>query len=73
MKSLYYQFVNYIQEIPAVWFIIIFLCGMSAVLMLMVKFYKKQDGTKTRVEKVSFFILAILLFSIIAFLTYLRN
>lgn len=71
MDSLYYQFVNYIQSIPPIWFYTIFLVGISGVILLMVKFYKKFDDSETVLAKLKYVFLAIILFSIIAYITHL--
>ena len=42
MDSLYYQFVNYIQSIPPIWFMTIFMAGISGTFLLIVKFFKKN-------------------------------
>ena len=71
MDSLYYQFVNYIQSIPPIWFYTIFFVGISGVILLMVKFYKKFDDSETILAKLKYVFLAIILFSIIAYITHL--
>ena len=71
MDSLYYQFVNYIQSIPPIWFMTIFIVGISGTFLLIVKFFKRYDGSQTRFEKLSLFILAMMLFGAVAYITHL--
>lgn len=72
MKSLYYQFVNYIQAMPTGWFLTICLALFSGVLLLTAKFYKIYNGTQKKFEKVSFILTAIILFIILIYLTHIR-
>lgn len=71
MDSLYYQFVNYIQSIPPIWFMTIFIAGISGTFLLIVKFFKRYDGSQTRFEKLSLLILAMMLFGAVAYITHL--
>ena len=71
MRSFYYQFVNWVQAIPPLWFMTIFIAGISGTFMLIIKFFKKYDGSQTKFEKLSFLILAIMLFSVVAYISYL--
>ena len=73
MKELYYDFVNLIQEMPALWFATIWLVGFAVVLMLIVKFYKAYNGTQKNFEKLGTFIIAIVLIAALIFLTYIRK
>ena len=73
MKELYYQFVNFIQEMPNIWFTTIWLGLMAVIFVLVVKFYKIYNGTQKKFEKISILVLAILLFALLVYLTYLRN
>lgn len=73
MKSYYYQFVNFIQEMPTGWFVAIMAVLVIAVMLLTMKFFKIYNGTQKKFEKVSLIILAIICFAILIFLTYIRN
>ena len=72
MKELYYQFVNFIQNLSPLWFATIWLGLMAVILVLVVKFYKIYNGTQKSFEKISLLILALLLFAILIYLTYLK-
>ena len=73
MKELYYQFVNFIQEMPNIWFTTIWLGLMAVIFVLVVKFYKIYNGTQKNFEKISLLVLALILFAILIYLTYIRN
>ena len=73
MKSIYYQFVNFIQELNGLWFMAIWILLFAAILLLIVKFFKIYDGTQKKFEKVSLLILAALLIAVLVFLTYIRK
>ena len=73
MKEIYYQFVNYIQELPNIWFATIWLGLMCLIFILVVKFYKIYNGTQKTFEKVSLLVLALILFAVLIYLTYIRN
>ena len=73
MKSLYYQFVNFIQEMNALWFTIIWLLLFASILILIVNFFKIYDGSQKKFEKLSLLVLAILLIAVLVFLTYIRK
>lgn len=73
MKSLYYQFVNFIQEMNGLVFATIWLLAVVAVLLLIVKFYKAHNGTQKTFEKISSLVLAVIIFALLIFITYLRK
>lgn len=73
MESLYYQFVNFIQDLNNLVFVTIWLLLVAIILVLIVKFFKIYNGTQKSFEKLSYIILAILLFAVLVFLTYIRN
>ncbi|MBQ8615106.1 MAG: hypothetical protein IJ415_00875 [Clostridia bacterium] len=73
MKSLYYQFVNYIQTMSSLWFAIIWLLLFAVILIYIVKFFKIYNGTQKKFEKLSYIVMALLLFAVLIFLTYLRK
>ena len=72
MKEAYYKLVNFIQEMPSLWFATIWLGLMAICFVLMVKFYKKYNATQTKFEKISLLVLTLILFAIIVYLTYVR-
>ena len=72
MKDAYFQFVNFIQEMPIFWFSVICLALISVVFLLVVKFYKIYNGTQKGFEKLSYLVLALILFGILVYLTYVR-
>ena len=73
MKNLYYQFVNYVQTMPQLWFITIWLVMFALILVNVMKFFKIYNGTQKKFEKLSLLVIAILLFSALIFLTYIRK
>lgn len=73
MKSIYYQFVNFIQTIPSMWFTIAWLLTFAMILVLVMNFFKIYNGTQKKFEKLSYIVLAVLLFALLVFLTYLRK
>ncbi len=70
--NIYYQFVNFIQGIENGWFAVIWLLIFSVALVLVMRFFKIYNGTQKKFEKVSLMIVALLLFAVLIFLTYLR-
>ena len=73
MKAAYYQFVNFIQGLTNFWFYTIWFALFAIVFMLVIRFFKIYNGTQKRFEKISILVLAILLFALLVYLTYLRN
>ena len=73
MKSLYYQFVNFIQTMDQLWFIILWLGMFAVTLVLVMKFFKIYNGTQKKFEKLSLLVLALIVFAALIFLTYLRK
>ena len=72
MKSLYYQFVNFIQTMDTLWFLTIYLLLTAGILIMIMKFFKVYNGTQKKFEKVSLLVSAVLLLAILIYLTYLR-
>ena len=72
MKEAYFQFVNFIQEMPGIWFATILLALFSITFLLVVKFYKIYNGTQKNFEKISLLLLALIIFAIIVYLSYVR-
>ena len=73
MKSLYYQFVNYIQSLSELTFIIIWMLTLALTFSLIVKFFKIYNGTQKKFEKLSLLFLSVLLFVLLIYLTGLRK
>lgn len=73
MKSLYYQFVNYIQTMDQLWFVTIWMAMFAVILVLVMKFFKIYNGTQKKFEKLSYLVLALLLFAALVFITSLRK
>jgi len=73
LKSLYYQFVNFIQTMQPIWFITVWMALFAGILLLVVKFFKIYDGTQKKFEKLSVLVIALVLFAILIYLTIIRN
>lgn len=72
MKSIYYQFVNFIHDMNSLVFATMWLMLVACILVLIMKFFKKYNGEQKKFEKVSSIVLALILFALVAYLTYLR-
>lgn len=73
MKSIYYQFVNFIQTMPMGWFLALWVACLSFALIFIIRFYKIYNGTQTRFEKISFLVLAIIFIALLIYFTGIRN
>ena len=73
MKSLYYQFVNYIQTMDQLWFVTIWMLTFAVMLVYIMKFFKIYNGTQKKFEKLSYLVLALMLFAVLIFLTNIRK
>lgn len=73
MKSLYYQFVNFIQEMSVVWFVTIWVILFCGVLLFTMKFFKIYNGEQKSFEKLSYIFIAVILFVLLVYLSYLRK
>ena len=73
IKSWYYQLLNFIQGWPGYVFIIVWLLLLAATFLLVIKFFKKYKGTEKSFVKGSYLFLAVLLFAVLIFLTYVRK
>ena len=58
---------------PAIWFVSIVLIMFACTLVLVMKFFKIYNGTQKNFEKLSLLILALMLFALLIYLTFLRN
>ncbi len=73
MKSLYYQFVNFIHNLHSLVFWTIWVALLAVTFLLIVKFFNSYDEDKKRYKKISFLILSIILMLVLIFFTYLRH
>lgn len=73
MKSLYYQFVNFIQRMNPFVFAAIWVVLLGLTFMFIIKFFNSYDNDKKRYKKTSFLIIGILIMAVLIFLTYLRK
>jgi len=73
MESVYYQFVNFIQEMPAVWFVTIWVALFCGTLIFIMRFFKIYNGEQKSFEKLSFIFLAVIFFALLVYFTYLRK
>lgn len=73
IKSYYYQFLNFIQGMPAIWYFCIWMVLMAVIFMLVIRFFKIYNGSQKKIEKGSLIFLAVLLFALLIFLTYVRK
>ena len=71
--NIWYQFINFIQEMHAGWFSLIWILIMGGALISIMNFFKIYNGTQTKFEKVSLVIISILLLAVLIFLTYVRK
>lgn len=72
-KSYYYQIVNFIQEMNPTWFIMIWLGLVVVILLSVMTFFKENSKENKKFVKASMLILAILLFTLLVWLTYVRK
>ena len=73
IKSYYYQFVNFLQNLNSVWFFVIWMVLLAMVFLCIARFFKVYNGTQKKFEKVSLIIVALILLAILIFLTYIRK
>lgn len=73
MKSLYYQFVNFIAEMPVVWYVTIWTILFCGALIFIMKFFKIYNGEQKSFEKVSYIFMAVILFVLLVVFTSLRK
>ena len=73
MKSLYYQFVNYVAEMPTVWYVTIWTVLFCGALIFIMKFFKLYNGEQKSFEKVSYIFIVLILFALLVFFTSLRK
>ena len=71
--SVYYQFVNFIQGLSNLWFSTVVIILFAVTVISIVKFFKIYNGTQKSFEKLSLLFLALVLFAILIFLTYIRK
>lgn len=73
MQSVYYQFVNYIQQMPKVWFTAILMALFVFSILSVVKFFKVYNGTQKNFEKLGSLFLGVVLLLFLIFLVYIRK
>ena len=73
MKSAYYQFVNFIQNMQTIWFVTIMVCLLAGILLCIMNFFKAYDGKQKNFEKLGLLVLAILMFAFLIYLVALRH
>lgn len=73
LNSLYNQFVNFIQEMQTVWFVTIWMVLLIGMLVCILRFFKIYNGTQKKFEKVSLMIVALILFAMLIYITYIRK
>ena len=71
-KSGYFQFVNFLRDMPTIWYVELWVALLCLTLVCVMKFFKKYDGTQKEFVKVSLIILAIIFFACLVFITYVR-
>ena len=72
MRSIYYQFINFVQTMRPLWFMAIWLGLVAVILVLIMKFFKIYNGTQKKFEKLSLLVVALVLFAILIYLTNIR-
>ncbi len=73
IKSAYYQFVNFIQNMNTAVFSIIWLAIFGVVLLLIMNFFKKYNGEQKKFEKLGLILLAVVLVAVLIYLSYIRK
>ncbi len=71
--SLYNRFVNFLQELDTIWFVTIWMLLLVVMLVCILRFFKIYNGTQQKFEKVSLMILALVVFAVLIFITYIRS
>jgi len=72
IKSGYFQFVNFIQTMPMIWFVTIWIAIFCLSLICLVRFFKEYNGTQKNFVKVSSMVIAVVLILLLVYLTYIR-
>lgn len=73
LKSFYNQFINFMQEMHTAWFVTIWVTLLIGMLLCIMRFFKLYDGTQKKFEKIGLMVLAIILFAVLIFITYIRK
>lgn len=71
--NIYNQFVNFIRDMPSIWFLTIWFALFAGCLLLVMNFWKKHDGKQNSFVKLSLLAWAIILFALLIYLTYIRK
>ncbi|MBR6778904.1 MAG: hypothetical protein IKM43_01975 [Clostridia bacterium] len=72
-KSFGFQVISFLQEMPGVWFITIWMVLFAATLLCIINFFKKYNGTQNHFEKVSLIIIAVICMALLMWITYVRK
>ena len=73
MSEIYYQFVNFWQEMKPLWFGTIAMLLLALTLIFIAKFFKKYDGTQKEFVKLNYLLLAVIFFAILVYLISIRK
>ncbi|MBE7076671.1 MAG: hypothetical protein E7374_02135 [Clostridiales bacterium] len=73
LKSIYYQFENWIATMNPWLFAFIYVILFAIIFISILRFYKIYNGEQKQFEKISLLIITILLFAFVVFITYVRN
>ena len=69
----YNRFVNFIQQMPTIWFVIIWFVLFAGIMLCIATLFKKYDAEKNKFKKVSMLIVAAILMAILIYLSYIRK
>ena len=73
MRSVYYQFINFIQELPNMWYTTLLVVLFCIALISVIRFFKVYNGTQKNFEKLSLLFLSFVLLAVLIFLVYIRK
>lgn len=73
MKSLYYQFINFIQQMPDMWYTAMLLALFVVSILSVMKFFKAHNGTQNNFEKLGSLFLGVVVLLFLIFLVYIRK
>ena len=73
MTEIYYNFVNFWQEMDPLWFGTIVMLSFALTLIFVAKFFKKYDGTQKEFVKLNYLLLAVIFFAVMVYLVSIRK
>lgn len=73
LVNYYNRFVNFIQQMPTIWFVIIWFVLFAGIMLCIATLFKKYDTEKNKFKKVSMLIVAAILMAILIYLSYIRK